>query len=137
MDSRKTTRLQSIRNQFPQLHWKSAKYIASGYDHDVIILDNTTVVRFPKNSYSKKLLRDEIGLLDLLRNHIRVAIPQYQFVAADYSCAGYSLIQGSELTVKKLQRLSARQITQLTKDIATFLSELHAISLAKIKSFRS
>ena len=134
MNSTKNKLLRTIRSHFPNLNWKSAKFISAGFDHDVIILDNMTVFRFPKNPHSKKLLKGEITLLNILTKQISTSIPAYIFIAKDYSSAGYPLIRGEGLTVKIYNSLSARKKNTLAKQIANFLTELHAVSSTKIKN---
>lgn len=132
----KTKLLQIIKQDFPNLTWKSAKHITTGYDNDIIALDNTTIFRFPKNAYSKKLLKNEIALLKILADYISTSVPAYTFFAKNYSYAAYPMIKGEELTVKKYNSLSAKQKNELTKQIALFLTELHAIPFSQIKKCR-
>lgn len=133
MNDIKTKLLQTIRASFPDLKWKSSRYISVGFDHDVIILDNATIFRFPKDSYSKNLLREEIALLKILAEKITVAVPAYNFIAKDFSCASYPMIIGKGLTEKIYKNLTDNQKNALVSQIAGFLTQLHSVSLAKIK----
>ncbi|OGH68997.1 MAG: hypothetical protein A3I29_01020 [Candidatus Magasanikbacteria bacterium RIFCSPLOWO2_02_FULL_44_11] len=127
--------LKQISVNFPEVHWKSARYISSGFDNDVIILDNTTVFRFPKNSYSRKILKDEVALLAFLAKQISTSLPVYKFIAKNYSCGGYPMIKGSGLTKNKFKTLSATQQRHLAMKLGTFLTELHTIPVSSIKNF--
>jgi len=44
----------NIRKIFPNLRWKKAKLITSGWDYDILLLDDNFVVRIPKNIEAKK-----------------------------------------------------------------------------------
>ena len=133
MTSTKTKLLKKITRYFPDLHWKSAKYVSTGYDNDVIILDNTTIFRFPKHARAKKLLKGEVALLKILASSVHVSMPVYNFIAADYSCAQYSMIKGEGLTVRGYASLSISQKRKLAEQIAYFLSELHSVPVSAVK----
>lgn len=126
---------EQIRKSFPNIRWQSVKYISSGFDNDVIILDNKLVFRFPKNNYSRKIFKDEVGLLGFLVNKLSIRLPEYKYIAKNYSFGGYPLIRGEELTKNKLKIMSVKQKHNLAKKLALFLSELHSIPLNKIKKF--
>lgn len=132
----KKTLLQLIKKDFKNVSWKSAKYISKGYDHDIIILDNRIVFRFPKNNYSKKLLKGEIGLLNFLEKRIDIPLPVYTYIANNYSCGGYQMINGKGLSRKTYNTLSTSQKSKLAKHIAIFLSQLHATPLSKIAAYQ-
>ncbi len=134
-NARKYILLRQISKHFPELLWKRAHYISHGFDHDVIILDQNLVFRLPKNAYSKKILVDEIGLLELLRKRISVAVPYYQFIVKGSLFAGYSMIQGKSLTTRLYNKLSSSQKNDLACKLGQFLSELHSMPIANIKDF--
>jgi aminoglycoside phosphotransferase (APT) family kinase protein len=134
MKSDKTKLIQIIKKYLPNFTWNSVKYIGSGYDHDVLVFDNETVFRFPKNNYSKKLLKDEIALLKIISNKTSVATPNYKYLAKDCRFAWYPLLKGDELTIKRYRSLSEFQQNKLSGQIATFLTELHFTSLTSIKN---
>ena len=130
----KTKLIQTIKSSGLALKWKSAKYVPVGFDHDVIIINNTRIFRFPKNSYSKNLLQDEIALLKILSKKISVNIPDYDFIAKNFSYASYPIITGKGLTVKTYNNLTNNQKNILATQIANFLTELHSVPLTKIKN---
>lgn len=131
----KTKLLKQIKKYFPLVKWKTTRYINSGYDNDLIILDNALAFRFPKNNYSKKIFKKEIGILGVIKKQVSISVPDYIYVSKDYSCGAYPLIKGWGLTINKYRSLSKRQKRNLAKQIAVFLTQLHATSLASVKRF--
>jgi aminoglycoside 2''-phosphotransferase len=136
MNHTKIELLQLIGKNIPDLTWKSARLVATGFDHDVIILDNQTVFRFPKKRDSKLLLKGEIGLLRILTERLSIAVPNYHFVSKDYTCTAYSMIEGIELNRRNFSKLSEGQQHQLARQMAKFLSELHSVNLNDISHFK-
>lgn len=134
MQNTKSKLVKIIKHHFPHLTWKSAKYVSVGMDHDVIILDNKTVFRFPKKGDSKKLLQGEVNLLKIIASKVSVVVPSYTFAAKDYSCTAYPFVKGEGFTVKSYNKLSLVQKKKLTKQIGIFLTELHSTPLSKIKN---
>lgn len=125
--------LTQIAHNFPEIHWKSARYITTGFDNDVIILDNKTIFRFPKNSYSKKIVKDEMALVKFLAKYITTSLPDYKYIAKTFG--GYPMIKGTGLTNEKFRKLSCSQQYKLAAQLGKFLTELHAISVRSVKKF--
>jgi aminoglycoside 2''-phosphotransferase len=126
--SKPETLLSRIHAAFPELTWKSYKLITEGWDHEVIILDNQTVFRFPNDEHYAAALRTEIAVLRKLRLLSKIAIPDYTYIANDYSFAGYPIIPGKLLHKKLFDDLHAAQQQALARQLADFLTTLHRIS---------
>lgn len=120
-----STLLKRIKHIFPDLNWGSYIYIDEGWDHEVIILDNRVVFRFPNDDqYS---LKNEIMVLDKLNPLVNLAIPTYSYVAPDFSFAGYELVAGRPLSKQLFDELTADDRSVLAKQLADFLSILHQL----------
>ncbi|MCC7160596.1 aminoglycoside phosphotransferase family protein [Candidatus Nomurabacteria bacterium] len=131
MEKRKL--LSKIRKEFPDLKWKRAEHNVEGWDHYVIILDDKYVFRFPRAPKYLAVLKNEILLLEYLKDKVGVPVPQYTYVAEDKSFAGYSLIPGIQLKKKVFDSLPKEIKKLLAKQIADFLSSLHKISYEDAK----
>ncbi|NTU99202.1 aminoglycoside phosphotransferase family protein [Candidatus Falkowbacteria bacterium] len=132
MHNTKTRLLTIIKNVWPDFTWKSAKYISTGFDHDIIILDNATVFRLPKKEDSVRLLKNEIVLLKILSSRISLKVPNYHLVSKDFLCTAYPIIKGEELDINTFNNLSSKKQHLLAKQISLFLSELHSTPLKKV-----
>lgn len=115
-----------IKNAFPGITWSNYKYIDEGWDHEVIILDDKLVFRFPDDEQYLGYLKNEIEVLRRLRPLVTtVRIPEYTFVAPDLSFAGYELIPGHNLTPKFLQNLEHDGRSLIACQLAGLLSTMH------------
>ena len=119
--------LQYISDAFPSLSWKSFKVIRHGWDHEVIILDDKLVFRFPNDDEYLELLESEIKVLKQLEPLVDIDVPRYQYVAPDSSFAGYPMIHGNELTRNYFDGLDKRSRSSIARQLAKFLSTMHTI----------
>lgn len=99
----------------------------------MIILDDKFVFRFPRDKKYLAVLKNEILLLEYLKDKVGVPVPRYAYVAKDKSFAGYSLIPGIQLKKKVFDSLPKEIKNLLAKQIADFLSSLHKISYEDAK----
>lgn len=127
--------LDKISSHFPKLNWEKTKYVSSGFDSDVIILDDNIIFRFPKNSYSRDILKDEISLLKFLKKRIDFEVPNYTYITKDFSFGGYEMIKGSGLSIGLLKKLSSVAKNKLASQVGKFLTQLHTTPVAKVKKY--
>ncbi|MBX4187213.1 MAG: aminoglycoside phosphotransferase family protein [Candidatus Doudnabacteria bacterium] len=131
----KQTLLQQIRQTFPDLQWKTAKHNIEGWDHYVLILDDKYVFRFPRGKEYFPVLKNEVLLLQHLRNKVKLQLPEYLWIAKDGRMAGYRLIEGDQLKPDLLQKLPAKTKTTIARQIAEFLTVLHSMPLLEAKKY--
>lgn len=127
--------LKRIQASFPDLTWKQFVLLDHGWDHVVLILDNAFVFRFPSSPEYLNQFKDEVSLLTLLRTKIQTPIPQYTFIANDFSFGGYPIIPGKELQEEVFASLSHAQQAEISQQLATFLSELHTFSAKEVQAY--
>ncbi|MGA9388069.1 MAG: aminoglycoside phosphotransferase family protein [Candidatus Bathyarchaeia archaeon] len=127
--------LRRIREEFPEIKWKNCRYLTHGWDHIIIILDGKMVFRTPKDSRYKNELKNEIQLLHCLKKKVKVGIPEYNHVSRDRSLAGYNMLMGRELTASRFRRLNASEKEIVAKQLAEFITALHATPKSVIKKF--
>lgn len=119
--------LQRISDNFPDIHWSSYKYIDDGWDHEILILDQDLVFRFPNNKEYLKLLENEIKVLKQLTPIVSIKIPNYIYIAPDYSFAGYQIVPGTPLLKELFNRLSPSDRNKVAEQLASFLSTIHTL----------
>jgi aminoglycoside phosphotransferase (APT) family kinase protein len=115
-----------IRSSFPDLDWKTYKYNDEGWDHQVIILDNGVVFRFPNSEYLSSL-KNEIEVLRVLNPLVNLKIPNYTYIAKDFNFAGYPIVPGQPLQKKLFDELGTSNQETIAEQLATFLSTLHTV----------
>ncbi len=118
--------IQKIKNDFPQIKWKKYRTLTHGFDHVIIVLDEKIIFRFPKDKEYKAEFENEIQLLHYLKKKVKVGIPEYNYISKDKSIAGYDMVRGRELTASRFRRLSASEKDTIAKQLAEFISTLHA-----------
>ncbi len=131
--------LQKIKDAFPDVAWKKYRYLTHGWDHAVIILDDTLVFRMPKDDPKdlQSNLKNEMQLLRYLKKKGTVGIPNYAFLSKDNSLAGYTLLEGRELSPKLFRRLSASEKEKFARQLANFITTLHNTPLSIIKKYKT
>ena len=127
--------LQRIKASFPDLTWKQYVLLNHGWDHIVVILDNAFVFRFPSSPEYLNQFKDEVSLLTLLSTKIQTPIPQYIFIANDFSFGGYPIIPGKELQEEIFARLSSDQQGKIAQQLGSFLSKLHTFSAKEVQAY--
>lgn len=127
--------LKKIKKEFPSLRWNKYSMITGGWDHDAVILDDTYVFRFPKNTTSKKRILNEAKILGYLQKKISLQIPKPVFVSKHYRFAGYAYIRGKECLPRVYAKMNERQKTAFAEQIGNFLNELHRTPKRCINEF--
>ncbi len=127
--------LDQIRQEFPHLKWNKYVDTTNGWDHHVFILDDKIVFRIPKDKEYADKLNDEIQLLSYLAKKVRVNIPVYKYVSKKKSLAGYPIVAGRVLKPPTFKRLPVSEKKVIAKQIANFLSTLHATPKSIIKKY--
>lgn len=119
--------LRRFMDSFPGIKWTSYKFINEGWNHDVLILDNKIVLRFPNDKEYLRRLKKEVKTLKLLNPYVSVKIPDYTYIAPDYSFAGYPLILGEQLSKELFDSLKPSEHTEIAVQLANFLSTMHSM----------
>jgi len=124
-----------LKQEFPDLNFKQVQLNTKGWDHDVLILDNSFIVRFSKEKLDPKNFEREIRFLDEFRKISNLRIPKYTLISRDKTFGGYEMILGEELTPEKFQTLSSERRQDFVHQIAAFITKLHTIPLESAKDF--
>jgi aminoglycoside phosphotransferase (APT) family kinase protein len=127
--------LARIKREFPGLAWNRSKYIDVGWDHEVMQLDDKYIFRFPNSPEYLSVLKDEVGLLTYLSSGFKARMPNYSYVAQDFSFGGYEMLPGEELGLARFNNLTEVQQEKLAQIIADFLSNLHSINVTELAEF--
>lgn len=124
--------LNRIAVEFPDLKWSTVKNLTIGWDHYVLLLDDTWVFRFPHGADNQANFATEPALLNALRDRLPVAIPRYEYVAADKSFGGYRLLPGRIYSEDELRGLPKSEQLQLARQLGESLRALHGIPAAEV-----
>src|SRR5215470_4850803 len=95
--------LNRIREISPDLAIERASLNREGMLNDVVIVNDAFVFRFAKRDYGFKDLKEEAGVLRLLRKHITLPIPTPFY--EDHEVLAYPLIPGETLRRDLLMKM--------------------------------
>lgn len=119
-----------IENLYPQA---KIKLISEGDHSKAYKINNDYVLKVAKNDEGSKGLVKECKILKAIKGKTTVAVPKVvktgSITIKNKEC-GYSicsLVEGKKLSPEQFKKLSKPQREQIAKDIALFLTELHAI----------
>lgn len=122
---------EQIQQAFPDyaIH-NIAQTVWSGQNNDVILVNGDTVFRFPKYQFGVDLIESEVRVLNYLRPHITLAIPEPRFHHVDQlgnSFIGFPLLPGSPLTHERLHALDDNTQQRIADQLANYLCEIHTL----------
>lgn len=126
--------LQTIKDNFPKLKFNTSELITSGFDDDVVILDQKVVFSFPKQKLDcSEKFQKELKILPLLNEIVTLPIPNFIYIPKDKTFAGYKYVPGVPFVKKFVRKLSVKKKDGCAKQIAVFLSQLHSFSITKAR----
>jgi aminoglycoside 2''-phosphotransferase len=117
--------LAAVRAAFPDLTWSRVRTIEGGWDHQVVVLDERLLLRFPNEQYYRDVLPLEIEVLRQLDGTVAAAVPRYTHVAPDGSFAGYPLLAGEPLTRARFDALPDADRRTIAAQLAELLTAMH------------
>lgn len=125
-----------LHREIPDLAIDAIKIIETGWEHLVAEVNGDLIFRFPRSESSLANVEREKRLLDYLKNHITLPIPQYHYTGSDTAFVGYRKIPGSSLSKQLYEALGLDVQHALAKTLALFFTELHhAISKEQAASW--
>lgn len=121
-----------IKEKNPSLIIEKYHFNAEGQNNDIVIVNDNTVFKFPKYLEGIKKLKIEIDILNILKKHSTLDIPEYNYKNLDpYDTGnvygGYRMIKGVSLRQSVYHNVVRKE--NISKQLATFLRELHSIPI--------
>ncbi|WP_153462103.1 aminoglycoside phosphotransferase family protein [Sediminibacillus terrae] len=130
------TILSIISHHFPALTIETTNFNHTGWDHDILILNNELVFRFPKNHDVHRHTEREIALLQAIKQaRPPLQIPNCQTLQDIHGrtiAIYYPLIEGEALTCHQHAALLSNQHN--AKLLGEFLSKLHQLPVKQVDS---
>lgn len=124
---------QLINHEFPEFNITTIKKIGEGDDSIAFLFNHNYIFRFPKRKDVKQSLEKEIAVLSKIKTQLDLEIPNFDFISKEINFVGYKSINGTFLTKEIYNSLEKEFQIQIQKSLAVFLSQLHHISLSKLK----
>jgi aminoglycoside 2''-phosphotransferase len=117
-----------IRAMHPELHIQSVHMATTGGANNTIIVasdDGNWIFRFAKTDASRAGYRTELALLDALKPHLELPIPQP--VIREPDVMAYRMLEGVPLTHWLLASLDSALQQRLADQLGAFLRTLHSM----------
>ncbi len=118
-----------IKCALPELKINHIQLNQTGWDNDIIIINQNIVFRFPRNNNIARSVQGEAKLLnELNKGNPVVAVPNYKILYDDSNqlkCVYYKYIRGTSLKDYGPSNLQNR--AKNAKILGEFLSELHLV----------
>lgn len=132
METEKLRKL--LYTKYPDLAEESLRVDDTGWYNLVLIVGERVIFRFPKTDEARTIMNKELHILPQLYAVLPIPIPHPIYFSNENDpipYVGYPMITGRPLFAKDLAALTEQEQDELSKDIASFLSALHAFPLEK------
>jgi aminoglycoside 2''-phosphotransferase len=124
-----------IAKEFPEFTIHKIQKIGAGMDSVAYLINGDYIFRFPKRENVKTNLRKEINFLPHIKPLTNILVPDFEFIASNLSFVGYKKIEGAFLTNTLYQSLNTTQQTIIQKEMAHFITLIHAFDLSALALF--
>ncbi len=127
-----------IQRIYPDLQIESATLNREGQSNDVLIVNQVLIFRFAKYPAALRTLRRETAILTGIQGQITLATPNplYQNLETDTigkAFVGYPMIAGKPLWRDLFRTIDSPDVLEtIARQLATFLQDLHAISVEEV-----
>lgn len=109
--------LKYSKNKSPHL-----KHITRGFDNHVVVVDDSIVIKFPRNTRQNKRDKLEADMLGFLKNlNSPVLLPGYMGAGSTPHHYIYNLMPGEVLSIEEIKDFSEQKQQNLAKDWASFV----------------
>lgn len=117
--------LDRIREYLPDVPMLTTHFNRDGLMNDVIVLNDTMVIRFTKDEQARTTLTRERAILDLVRRYVQLPTPHVDRLEDGVMI--YRFIPGAPLVQDVLLRLDSARQDRMAEQLALFLRQLHRI----------
>lgn len=116
-------------------HVDTARLVTDGMQHNVVVLDEQIVARFPRDATAAASLRDETTLLNRLVGQVTVPLPVPLHIDRRFTL--HRMLHGSVTSRAALESLAPAALERLLADVGRFLSELAAADVPDLVTSRA
>ncbi|WP_199623451.1 aminoglycoside phosphotransferase family protein [Paenibacillus alkalitolerans] len=120
--------LERIAQEFSILIERYA-YLKDAFDHDVFIVNEELVFRFPRTRRDTDYLPYEIAFLNDMKDKMNVVLPDYSFIPKSGDFAGYKIIPGTILAPWIFKNLNRKDKEAAVTQLIEFINRFHHMDL--------
>jgi aminoglycoside 2''-phosphotransferase len=114
----------------PGLDANLARLNQEGMVNDVVAFPDGPAFRFPKSDWALAAMIREARILDLVRGHVSVPIPELQMHGS--GLASYRWLPGQPMTREYVRSLAVGARRTLLAEVGTFLRQMHSIPASEL-----
>ena len=114
----------------PNLTIEQLELNQEGLVNDVVIVNRQWVFRFAKTKRAAEILVIELRILDLVRPHVELPVPQPSYTGK--GIVVYPLLTGQPLLRENVLALDAQSQQRLADQLGAFLFQLHTLPQAAL-----
>lgn len=130
MNSNELRYMELIKGRYPQLDLSKIEFNKTdGSYSDIAVVNNEAVFKFAKYDWSAVYIRNEAVVTRFIKDFVTMPLPDVELIGPNMSKRSY--IKGSPLYRNILLKLDYHTQDAIAHQIATFLSQLHAIPIKK------
>lgn len=131
--------ISQIKKHFPDFAFEQVELEQEGQFNTVLVINQEWVFRFPKYGFGIDLMNREIAVLEMLKPHLPLLIPEARYIHIDWDCVrrtfmGYQMIVGQPLYRNIWATLNTEKKKEIISDLSHFLKSLHRIEEPSIVS---
>lgn len=110
-------------------------YLMDAFDHDVFIVNEETVFRFPRSADNQEHLVYEIEFLDRFGSSFEANTPLYMHVSTSGDFAGYELIPRYILSPWEFRKLDKERKSSAIQQLSSFVSTFHRLDAIEFSRY--
>lgn len=114
------------------LEGKSVKFNHSGWTTMVVEVDETWIIKFPRNQAVYEQLKKEKSKLDAIKDYIDFDIPDRQHILGDYPFFIHRKLEGEHFGYVEFSKASDEQKNNFISSVASVFAQLHAIPIDEV-----
>jgi aminoglycoside 2''-phosphotransferase len=118
--------LKRIEEEF-RLHVERYAYLIDAFDHDVFVVNEEWVFRFPRTDGDREHLAREIAFLDKAASSFEANVPKYTYVSKRGDFAGYPMINRYVLSPWEFRKLDDGKKRDAVDQLTAFVSTFHTL----------
>lgn len=119
-----------IAERYPELAGAPLRINSEGLANEVVIVGEDLVVRFARDEQARADLTVEAQLLEAIRPYVTLQVPHFERVEAE--AVVYRFVPGAPLYRHDLLRRAPVVQERIAGELATFLRQLHGVSLTSL-----
>lgn len=123
--------LEVLKSELPEIELVKTDFIFSGWTSIIVDINDEYIAKFPRNYEKYEWLVNESKLIEVLKRHISLELPERKLYDGDTPFFLHKKLKGLLLPEDALNNCTPIQKQEFLKSVATFFSNLHSIPVSE------